>query len=434
MTMQSRRFNNLGSLAFVGGLGLAAAFALFSETNMAMIKARDFLEPMQSAGLVAQPARGITEEDLAAARVAWRYFEANVRPETGLVDSVSGFASTTLWDQGSHLLALVSANGIDLIDDAQFHERVSAMLSALEEIPLFDGRLPNKVYDTTTLQMVTYDNTPSPDGIGWSALDLGRMLMAFRVLEMKHPETGPRVRALLARWDLAAMADQGRLYGAAREGEEIRYLQEGRIGYEQYGARAAALWGLDVLEASSARTILNWTEVSDVDVPVDIRRAQDFGAITPTLSEPYLLQAFELGLNSESALLASRIYEAQEARFERTGAITMVSEDHIDQAPHFLYGSVFSNGQPWAVVSEAGEQFDELRAVSLKAAFGWDALFGTEYSQAARSHMAGLEGPDGWAAGRYESDGRANTIVTLNTNAVVLEAVHYIAKGPLAGH
>lgn len=431
MNMRQRRSHNRGSFAFLGGLGLAAALALGSENGFSLVGAETLFKPMKEAEITPSPGRGLSEEDRTVAQVAWRYFETNYRPETGLVDSVSGFPSTTLWDQGSYLLALLSARSLDVIDGPVFEGRVSALLMALEGMVLFDGHLPNKVYDTTTLQMVDYSNTPTPEGVGWSALDLGRMLMALRILEVHSPEKGPRIRALLSQWQLEKMTRQGRLIGANREGGQTKYLQEGRIGYEQYSARAAALWGLDVLEASSARTILDWENVSSVDIPIDVRSARDFGAINPTLSEPYLLQAFELGLNGEGALFAERIYEAQLARFERTGMLTMVSEDHVDQAPHFLYASVYSNGNPWAVVSETGERHDDLRAVSLKASFGWDALFDTEYAEKARDSMAGLARKDGWAAGRYEATGQANNIVTLNTNAVVLEAMHYIAFGPL---
>lgn len=430
----SIKLENRGSLTFLGGLGIATAFALYAENGLKYIGARDLIAPFQAAELTPAPMRAVQVADMEAARVAWRYFELHYRPETGLVDSVAGFPSTTLWDQGSYLLALVSARRIGLVSEGTFQSRIAALLGTLEALPLFEGKLPNKVYHTQTLQMVTYENAPSEEGIGWSALDVARMLMALRVLEITAPETGPRLRALLAGWDLNAMASQGRLFGSTREHGETLYLQEGRIGYEQYGARAAALWGLDVLDASSARTILGWEKVGSVRVPVDVRHARSFGAITPTLSEPYLLQAFELGLNAEAALFASRIYRAQEGRFHESGVLTMVSEDNLDQAPHFAYASVFSNGAPWAVVTEQGQRFDSLRTVSLKATFGWDALFRTEYTQQSKAYLSDLARENGWAAGKYEEDGRPNEIVTLNTNAVVLEAIHYMSHGPLASY
>ncbi|MEM6618972.1 MAG: DUF3131 domain-containing protein, partial [Pseudomonadota bacterium] len=228
-----------------------------------------------------------------------------------------------------------------------------------------------------------------------------------------------------------AMAADGELTGATRENGETRYLQEGRIGYEQYGARASALWGLDVIPAMSAARIIDWRRAAGVDVPSDRRDHNSFGSITPTLSEPYMLQGLELGLDAESARLATAVYRAQEARFRREGHLTLVSEDHLDRAPRFVYNSVFSNGRPWAVVTESGEHHPDMRTVSLKAAFAWNALYDTDYTAQALTQLADLATDGGWYAGRYEASGELNDVLALNTNAVVLEAIHYKAFGPL---
>lgn len=423
--------SNRGSVAFLAGLLLTAGNAVNQDTWGQVMRDSSLAQLPQAQGLVPQPARGLTAQDWQSAASAWHYFESHFRAETGFVDAIHDHPSATLWDQGSYLLALIAAQGLGLIDAEAFDQRSTAFLGGLERLPLFDGQLPNKAYDTRSLAMVDYANTPVPEGIGWSALDIARLLMALRALEMRAPSYGPQIRTLLGGWDLAAMTAEGRLWGSSRHQGQTQYHQEGRIGYEQYGARAAALWGLDALDASTARPILAWQEVSGVQVAADRRRAKDFGAITPVVSEPYLLQAFETGLNAEGRLLASRVYQAQEARARHTGKATMVSEDHIDQAPHFLYGSVFGNGVDWAVVAEDGSAHPELRTVSLKAAFGWDALYGTDYTQTVLAEMAPLAGEQGWYAGRYEEDGRINLALTLNTNAVVLEALHYKLTGPL---
>ncbi|MDA5558748.1 DUF3131 domain-containing protein [Shimia sp. MMG029] len=428
---KKNRQKNRGSVAFILGLLVTAGIAIGADdwgrtmhgSAIAPLPVHIAHQPL--------PARGLNAQDWRNAAVAWTYFEDHFQPQTGFVNSIEGYPSATLWDQGSYLLALMAAQGLGLIDRERFLARSEAFLSGLERLPLFEGCLPNKAYDTRSLQMVDYTNKPVADGIGWSALDVARMLMALRVFEINEPAYGPRVRVLLEKWDLAAMTEAGRLWGATRRNGVTEYHQEGRIGYEQYGARAAALWGLDVLEASTARPILQWENVSGVDVAVDRRRSASFGAITPVLSEPYLLQAFEIGLNTEGQLLASQLYAAQEARHRATGEITMVSEDHIDQAPHFLYSAVFSNGRPWSVVDEDGEVHDALRTVSLKASFGWDALYDTEYTNQTLQTLQNLASESGWMAGRYELDDRPNTALTLNTNAVVLEALHYKHKGPL---
>lgn len=422
------------SLIFILGLALAAvlAVAIDGGWRYQMRAGTLSLDLSDTGALELRAPAPLTEANRAAAQRAWTYFDRYTQDETGLVNSVGDFPSTTLWDQGSYVFALVAAARLGIIGPGEFDTRVDRLLNSFDQLPLFDGRLPNKAYDTRTLAMVDYENTPVPDGLGWSALDIARMLMAFRALEKHFPDRGMRVRAVIARWDLSAMAFEGELWGAERIEGEIHYHQEGRIGYEQYGARAAAMWGMDVSQAISARRALGWTDVQGVEVPMDLRRAVAFGAITPILSEPYMLLAIELGLDSETRLLADKVFRAQQQRFSETGVLTMVSEDHINQSPHFLYNSVFSNGTPWAVVTENGTFHPELRTLSVKAAIAWDAIYGNDYTQLLRNQIEGIgDISRGWPAGIYEADGTVNDIYTLNTNGVVLEAIHHTVYGPL---
>ncbi|KNG93650.1 DUF3131 domain-containing protein [Pseudaestuariivita atlantica] len=422
------------SILFAGGLVLAAGLAMSLDGGLRLLALSGATKvDYASEGLFTPAApRALSDAERERAVVAWAYIEQNTRAETGWVDSVAGFPSTTLWDQGSYLLGLVAARQLGLVEDGDFDDRVRRMLDSFARLPLHDDKLPNKVYDTRTLAMVDYANRPAPEGVGWSALDIARMLTAFRVLERHMPQYGGEIRDVLSTWDLASMAQNGELYGAERADGETRLVQEGRMGYEQYAARAAAMWGLDVVQAISAERVLDWHTVSGVDVPVDLREHTAFQAITPTLSEPYLLQAFEFGLDSEALRLAGRVYAAQEQRYRSTGLLTAVSEDHIDRAPHFLYSSVFANGKAWNVVAEDGEAHTDLRTLSLKASIGWDALFDTAYSEALVTAVDPLADPErGWPAGIYEADGAVNDVYTLNTNAIVLEALHFTARGPL---
>ena len=420
------------SLLFVAGLGLATTIAVASDgagrLGRHAMASFDFSEAPDIAPL---PPRALTETDMADARTAWSYLRDNTDPETGLVGSVGGYPSSTMWDQASYILGVISAQRLGIIDSGELSWRMDKLLDSFGKMDLVDGQLPNKAYHTRTLQMVTYDNSPAPEGIGWSALDMGRLLVALRVLEERHPQYRDWIRGIVSTWNLDGIAVGGELIGTDRDGDELSYLQEGRIGYEQYAARAAALWGLDVTSAISAARVLEWTDVSGVQVGTDLRTASSFGAITPVVSEPYMLQGLEMGLNGEASQLAERVYLAQEARYRETGQLSAVSEDHINQKPSFLYSSVFSNGRPWAVVTEAGEHHPELRTISLKSAFAWDALYGTDYTTRLRENLSDLASPGGWFAGRYEADGAPNDILTLNTNAIVLEALHYKAFGPL---
>jgi hypothetical protein len=109
----------------------------------------------------------------------------------------------------------------------------------------------------------------------------------------------------------------------------------------------------------------------------------------------------------------------------------MVSEGNISVDPYFVYASVHSNGQDWAVVSKDGTHLPDLRTISVKAAFAWDALYETPYTQSLRLTLSDLASDDGWISGRYEDDERPNQVQTANTNAVILQALHYKHAGPL---
>lgn len=433
-TPSSQPKRNRSSVLFVVGLGLAATLALAHDGwgRAAFLAGQSIIDVSDAPRNVPQPPRELTAAESAAANTAWAYIAANTQAGTGLVNSVDGFPSTTLWDQGSYLLGMIAAHRLQVIDGAEFYARAETAVTTLAQIPLVEGILPNKVYNTQTLEMVDYGNNPVPEGLGWSALDLGRFMMALRVLERALPELGPQIRDVLAQWELDAMAHQGQLAGSARQGGGLVPLQEGRIGYEQYAARAAAMWGVDVTGAISAGRILSWEEASGVQVPVDLRTRAAFGAIDPVVSEPWMLQGIEIGLDAEGRELADRVYRAQERRWRQTGHLTAVSEDHINQAPYFLYAGVWGDGEAWSVLTEEGTNHPELRTLSTKASFAWHALYNTRYTARLMEAVLPLSDPaKGFAAGRYEADSAPNDIYTLNTNGIILEALHYMAFGPL---
>ncbi len=434
MYSSKNAFKNLTSVLFISGLGVASVSAIGLDYfgSGFVVAGNNSIPKTIELNLSPIDPRPYSENDIYMAETAWAYIENNTQKATGWVNSVDGFPSTTLWDQGSYILGLVSAVRIGIIADNEFDKRVTQFLTGLSIVELFDGKLPNKTYNTNTLGLVDYKNKPTEKGIGWSAIDIGRMLSALRILEHHYPSYAPTIRQILSNWDLQGMVKSGELVGTAVVDGETVFNQEGRIGYEQYAARAAALWGLDTINSVSARDILKWEKVQNTEVPADNRSHRIFNAVTPTLSEPYILQGLELGLDSEAARLAERVYQAQVRRFEETGQLTFVSEDHIDQAPYFVYSTVYGNENPWSVLSEAGNSYDHLRTLSTKTVFGWDALYETNYTALGLDKISqNASFPNGWAAGIYEQDDDINGAMTLNTNGIVLEAIHYKIFGPL---
>ena len=402
------------------------------------------IEPMRLA-----PLRALTQTEMEYARVAWRYFENNTNEKTLLVNAAHKYPSTTMWDTASYLVGLISAHKLAIIDDAEFHRRIDGALRSLQKLELFDGRLPNKAYNVRTLKMSTYSNKPDKRGLGWSALDLAHFLVPIAYLIRNHPDHVPAIEKVLERWDTQALVKDGRLIGSAvrksktpgkgkakgkaDKGKTI-FVQEGRVGYEQYGAGAMMLFGLDAAAAAQFHTFATFKTVGDVDIPVDTRDLGN-GAASFATSEPYVLTGLDLGFNSTSLRLASTVYRAQEQRYRDTGQFTAVSEGHISIKPYFTYSTVWGGGEPWAVMRLDGSRMDDLRTISTKAAFGWHALFETEYTTKLIASLEDLAQPEkGWMEGRYELDGSPNKSTTCNNNAIILASLAYRQFGPLMQH
>ncbi|MEM6308499.1 MAG: DUF3131 domain-containing protein [Pseudomonadota bacterium] len=423
-----QKFGNfLLPFIFVLGLVLAAMLSiLFDRAANYVYFSNDDIYKHASSSLPLASSRDLTSLEISAANIAWSYIRRNTREQTGLVDSVEDFPSSTLWDQGSYLLALVAAFQLELISQDEFERRIGAVLTAFQSMELFDNKLPNKVYNTVTLEMTDYGNSPVEGGIGWSALDIARFLSALRIVQIHSSTHGARVSELLAGWSLRGLSQAGEIIGTNTLSGTTQYVQEGRIGYEQYAARAGLLWGLDFSKAVTGSYIHQWREIDGIEVPIDRRQATAFGAITPTLSEPYFLMAMEMGLEGEHLSLASQVYKVQERRYKNTGIRTMVSEDHVSVYPNFLYSSVYSNGEDWAVVSEQGDKYPSLRTLSIKSVFAWNAIFSTEYTKSLFQHISTFGNLErGWPAGIYEESQEINEVYTLNTNSIILQSLYY---------
>jgi len=423
------------NIAFVVGLTAAAGIAMAIDRapiNSSKRLSENSTQNEANAAFQKVARRKLSVNERKSAVVAWSYFENNTQPNTGLVNSVNGFPSTTMWDLGSYLFALTAARKLELITQGEMQRRIALIIETLSKIQLVDGYLPNKVYNTQLLEMTDYSNNTTASGIGWSALDMGRLLLALASLRRVAPEYSQAIGNIINSWSLNSMVKDGMLFGSTRMSDgTLELRQEGRMGYEQYAARAAMLYGLDVLSAVTAFEKLSWRRIQGIKVPIDLRSFRDYGAITPISSEPYFMTALEMGLDSESNLLAYQVYRAQEKRYLDTGLRTMVSEDHVDKKPYFLYGTVFGNGKNWAVLGEDGTSYPELRTVSLKSAFAWNAIYNTKYTRETVASLDKLQSTGiGWMAGLYETSRQPNSAVSLNTNAVVLEALHYTVFGP----
>ncbi|MBV8916040.1 MAG: DUF3131 domain-containing protein, partial [Acetobacteraceae bacterium] len=312
------------------------------------------------------------------------------------------------------------------------------MIAGLE---LFHGQCPNKAYNTISAAMVDYRNQPG--AIGCSALDVGRLLIWLRITEQRYPALAASVRAAVAQLHPANMVRDGLMYGASVGAHgEGQALQEGRLGYEQYAAEGFAIWGYDVSAALRPEPYAI-VKIYGVAVPYDSRDPRVLGAHNYVVTEGYALDGIEFGWNRPDdkapdpflhsngwmAAAANRLYEAQRRRFERTGILTARTEHQLKTAPYFVYDTVFSDGRPWATITDTGNFVPEFAAVALKGAIGLWALWDTPYTDRLFQHVKDAFDPArGFYEGIFEKGGNIEEF-TANNNGIILETLLYKQSG-----
>lgn len=361
-----------------------------------------------------------------AAERAWAFMVRNYSPRTGLVRAHDDYRFVTMWDVASALAGYYAAGRLGLTDPQDYRERAGRALRTLATAPLFEDRLFNKVYDAETGAALDAETLPSADGYGWSAVDLGRLLIWLRILHDEDPDLAPLADSVVARLDLEAALGDGVLLGRER-GPVLgsRSYQEGRIGYEQYAARGFALWGgaARTAEDPFANAVID--TVHGRPVPRDVRGAD---CLT---SEPIVLAGMEFGWDATWGELARATLEAQHARYLATDTVTIVSEDASSTPPHyFYYYCVSSGGEPFVVTAKGdGGGIDGPRWVSAKASLAWYALAPSAYTALAVRTVGDGAGDEGWPAGVLEGAPIPSGGENVNTAGVTLEAALYASVG-----
>lgn len=375
----------------------------------------------------------LTEEEQKQARTAWKYFENNLREETGLCNTVDNFPVTTMWETGSYLLAVISAYKLEIIDSVEFDRRIAKVLNTLSMLKLYAGLLPNKAYNTITLELTDYNGTKTDFGIGWSAIDISRVISPLTYLTLNHPEYNNLIQKIFNAWQLSKMLDKGLLYGALpTKNNEYRFVQEGRFGYEEYSSKALMAFGFDAINAYKFDDYLKTIDIYGIEIPADSREYEKYGAINPVLSDPFILFGLEFGLANDIRKISWDLLTIQNERFIREGILTAVGENHLDTVPYFVYNTIYTNGKPWNCISFDGNDANDFKSLSVKVSFGWRYLFNTDYTKKLIEKIKDCYNPErGWYAGIYEKTGRINKAITCNTNAMILESLCYKKYGYL---
>src|SRR5687768_8991212 len=178
-----------------------------------------------------------------AARGAWAFVRQHFEPATGFVTPLGSYRFTTMWDVGGMLAAIYSAHELGLIDRPEYERRIGRILETLNRLPLYGNRAFNKWYDAGTGARIDRGYERPDQFSGWSATDLGRLLLWLKVVA-RDPRLADRAAAVVGRLSIDHIVRSGYLWGEDLDaGGRQRIFQEGRIGYEQYAALGFAAWG-----------------------------------------------------------------------------------------------------------------------------------------------------------------------------------------------
>ncbi|TAE26775.1 MAG: DUF3131 domain-containing protein [Candidatus Kapaibacterium sp.] len=431
----------------ISGFLLVCSVFFFADSLSAQLPQRDYgRHPGRSGAL--------TEEEMTMARRAWKYFERNYQDTTGLVNAVDKYPSTTMWDIAGYMAALVAVREMGIITPELFDVRITKMFATFQKVSLFRDELPNKCYNTITAQKVNYGNQPME--IGFSAIDLARFLLWSKVIKERYEQHSDRIDDVVLRWKFKNVIDSiGILYGASLEDKKdkdgkvkkvVKYLQEGRLGYEEYSAKCFQLWGFETGMAAKAEPYDTRT-INGIEIPYDTRDPRELGAHNYVVSESYVLDGIELNWDSGFdrisrddehtdkviADFAQRIYKVQEERFRRTGIMTARTEHQLDGDPYFVYDAIFTDGYPWNTITETGKHVPQYSAVALKGALGLWSLWQTKYTDSLFNYIKNAYDPEkGYYEGIFERKGHdLIKAFTMNNNGIMLETLLYKMQGKL---
>jgi hypothetical protein len=419
---------------FAIGVVIISCFALHS----CGVVVRSIDEGAEKASNVFKEGRRgrLTEEELLWAKVAWKYFENNYNPQSGMVNVKDGQQLVTMESVGDYIIALMAARELEVISKHEFDSRLSLVFGFLNTMKLAFGELPNTNYNSVSLQPSNYANKPAVTG--WSVNHIGRLMTALRLLRNRYSYYGEYADRVVLRWTFCNIVDEaGNLYSAVNANEKAGKYLDAKHGWKEYTARAFKAWGFP-MEKSATLDPVETIRINDIEIYFDGGDERESNSNNAVTSMPYFLTLLEFGWENIPYLAidkryyeqATNIYEVQKRRHDREDIFTARAKHDVTGEPFTVYDAIFSNGYKWSTISNSGVYFPAQAAVATKAAFVMWAAFKTPYTDELMQITSPLFDPArGWFEGRLEKTGDAIRIFTLATNATVLEALMFKKTG-----
>jgi len=380
----------------------------------------------------------LSEQERDWAVAAWRYFEAQYRPETGLVDSAPNYPFASPATMADALAATVAARRLGLIEVERFDERVHHLLAFLQRMPLSaDGR-PARGYHSQEGRLAGYGLEPAD--LGTAPLELSRLLIWLDILERGYPRFAPFVERTVGRWNLCGAVDEEGTLFATVAGQP---LYEGSAAEQSYAALGFRVWGCAVDPSVHAR---RFTDLEIEGLAVPAAGARNDGARSVATATAHLLHGLEFNwdratdrssldsihTDRRAARAAREVRRAQERRWERSGLATARATYVRSEPPFVVDNSLGIDGAAWAVQTAEGAPRDDLALIATGAGFAQWALDRGPHGDALLATLRSLHDPDrGWFEGRYEESGLPEPALSAATNALVLEALLHKVQGRL---
>jgi len=243
------------------------------------------------------------------------------------------------------------------------------------------------------------------------------------IIDRHHDRFSEKIDAIVVRWNLERVLNDGEFHRDLLIDGKVDRKQEGRIGYEQYAALAFLQWDIEAENAMDVDDAIT-DIVSGVEILRD-SRTPDFLNL-----EPFLITMLEYSpVPRVIPQQASSLINAHIMQSNKTGTSLLHAEDSIDEAPWFLYNTISSPEGDWLCKTGNNIVVEKCQAVSIKAAFMANMLFGLDYIENILTEVRGhFDLRNGYYAGVY-NDGTVNKALTSNTNALILESLAFKKRG-----
>lgn len=354
------------------------------------------------------------------AEIAWRYYSpgVGVNAQTGISRAKLDWDALTDWNSGSYIIATIEAHRLGLVETNGtwgFRDRIDRILRHLLTRKLgANSGVANWPYWAYYWDATPYYN---PVYLYTDVSDSGRLLYALDILRKYDPSFSQQVLQVFQRcksaYDvLSARIDQRPNYYGVLEA----------VGFSAFGYNKAKI--MNVFE--------NW-QGGFVDVEGQMLPR------TQTATEPTLQGILELGLGGKFLEYAKRIYEAQKARWERTGLLSGWSEG-CHPAYEYIYQWILTDsGERWIIAKHDGTKLNTDPLMFTKVAFAYLAVFGENSYTRSLFNAAGKLSSSryGYGEATFENGesaislwgGNVEGFYSDSTNEIILAAARY-ALGP----